>query len=131
MSQARTNKNWAKLQEFQAGNSDLFIIIADPKTDEMSVSFQKRFGFVRFPSIDMMDGVIFNALRESKFREAIDALIAGVSHGTGITEFNKGGNELLKTIGGAVKAVGIPVSAEGSKVQIINKKKQTNGKGKK
>jgi hypothetical protein len=131
MSKPRTNKNWAKLQEFQAGNKDLFIIIADPRTDEVSFSYQERFAFVRFPSVDMMDGVVFNALRESKFKEAIDPLIAGISEGTGITPYNKAGNEVLSAIGGAVRSMGIPLKENKADAQVINKKVKTNGKGKK
>lgn len=119
--------NWSKLQEFQHENPDLLIMIADPKTDEISISFRKQNAFTKFPFTDMSRGVVFNALRKSKFSEAIDAFMVAIIESTGIDVTNKDGNELLKLLGGAMRGLG--VGEEASRLQVINKK--TNAKSKK
>ena len=123
-----TNKIWAKLQEFQNDHKELLILIADPKTDEISISFNKQFAFVKFPAGDMSKGVVFNALRQSKFAQAIDAFIRGVIESTGIDVTNKSGNELLSLLGGSIKKLG--VGEKVGKLEVINKSNK-NGKRKK
>lgn len=120
---ARTNKKWPELQEFMNKNKHLLIVIADPMTDEMCISFQERNGFVRFPSKDMLDGVIFNALRESKWAEAIDPFIAGVVKCTGMdVSTSKAANEVMSALGGGMKTIGTPKSSERSRVEILPKR---------
>lgn len=101
------NRNWVKLQDFQNDNKDLLIIIACPKEDTVSISYGGLNGFVKFPQPESLDkGVIFNALRASKFNEAIEPLMAGLIKGAGFDLKNRGANELLKTVGGGISSIG-------------------------
>ncbi len=100
-------KNWQEIQDFQNENSGLLIMVADPRTDEVSISFAGQNTFTRFPMEDMSKGVVFNALRKSKFEQAIDAFMSAIIASTGIDVTNKDGNELLVLLGGAMKALGI------------------------
>ncbi len=119
--------DWTKLQEFQDENNGLFIMIADPRSDEVSLSFNKQTAFVRFPFEDMAHGVVFNCLRKSKFSEAIDAFIDSIAAATGIDVTEKSGNDILSLIGGSMRSLGI---GEGplpnGKLEVINKP-QTHG----
>jgi hypothetical protein len=122
-----TSDAWKKFHEFMAENKHLLILVADPKSDEIAISFGGLNTFVKFPMESMDKGVVFNALRKSKFNEAIDAFMTGVVNATGISEKEPNGNELLKVVGGSMKALGI--EQKGSKLEVINNKK--NGKSKK
>ena len=53
----------------------------------------------------MEKGVVFSARRKSKFKESIDAFMCGIIDSTGISEKEEGG-EVLKVLGGSVKAIG-------------------------
>ena len=118
----KTNK-WEKLQEFQNEHKDLLIMFADPKDDAVSVSFGGLNGFVRFPKPESMDkGVVYNALRESKFNEAIDAFMAGFAEGTGIKPDTADGLQIHHILGGTMKSIGK------SRGRIIKNKEKTNGK---
>lgn len=97
--------DWQKFQDFQNENKDLLIMIASPKEDGISVSFGGLNTFVKFPGVDMEKGVVFNALRASKFNEAIDAFMTGFIESTGISEKDDGG-EVLKVLGGSMKVIG-------------------------
>lgn len=115
-----TKERWEKIQDIQNEHKDLFFVVASPKTDEIVVSFNGLFGFVKFPHTTMDKGVVFNALRKSKFDQAIDAFMTGLMECTGIEEQNAGG-ELLKVIGGGMKSVGMDSTR--SKLEIVKKKK--------
>lgn len=117
-------QNWEKLQEFANENKDLLVMFACPQEDAILVSFAGLNGFVKFPKPESFDkGVVINALRESKFDEAVGPLIAGVVEATGISVENKGGNELLKVLGGAIKSIGIEKAKIGRKsLEEFNKK---------
>lgn len=120
-----TKTNWIKIQDYANTESkELLTLHADPKSDEIFISFNGQNAFVKFPFKDMATGVVFNALRKSKFKEAIDAFMTGVIESTGIDVTNKDGNELLKTLGGGIKALGV------EKYNIINDNKKSNGKNK-
>lgn len=120
-----TKTNWIKIQEYANTESKgLLTLFADPKSDEIFISFNGQNAFVKFPFKDMSTGVVFNALRESKFKEAIDAFMTGVIEATGINTANADGNELLKTLGGGIKALGV------EKDKIINDNKKSNAKSK-
>lgn len=96
---------WQKIQEFQNEHKDLLIMVASPKDDAISVSFGGLNGFVRFPGKDMSQGVVFNALRKSKFDVSIDPFMSGVIEASGISEKGDGG-EVLKVLGGVMKGIG-------------------------
>lgn len=96
---------WQKIQDFQNENKNFLIMVASPKEDAISISFGGLNAFVRFPGKDMESGVVFNALRSSKFSEAIDPFMAGVIEATGISDKGDGG-EVLKVLGGAIKNIG-------------------------
>lgn len=113
--------DWQKITDFQQENKHLFFIVAS-LNDEISLSFNGKSGFVRFPMESQEKGVVFNALRKSKFNEAIDPFMAGVIEGSGIDIKQPEGNELLKTIGGAVKSLGV------GEVKLEEPKKTKNGK---
>lgn len=98
--------NWKKVQEWQDENKDLLVIVASPREDSISVSFGGINGFVKFPGDDMEKGVVFNALRKSKFEESIDAFMTGIIESTGISDKEEGG-EVLKVIGGGMMNIGI------------------------
>jgi hypothetical protein len=98
-------EQWQKFQEFAHDHKDYLIMVASPREDAILVAFQDLQAFVKFPGKDMADGVVFNALRKSKFKEAIDPFMAGVIESTGITEKEEGG-EVLKVLGGAMKNFG-------------------------
>ena len=99
--------DWQKFQDFSLEHKGMLCVFASPETDEIFISFNKRNAFVRFPFESKEKGVVFNALRQSKFKETIDPLMNGIIEATGITETNKDGNELLKVIGGGVKSLGV------------------------
>lgn len=116
--------NWEKIQEqSNTENKDLLSIVADPRSDEILISFNGHNCFVKFPFKDMATGVVFNALRQSKFKEAIDAFMTGIIDSTGIDVTNKEGNELLKTVGGGIKAIGEAQTKLKIKKQKANAKK--------
>jgi hypothetical protein len=97
--------NWEKLQEFQNEHKDLLIMVASPADDSISISFGGLNTFVRFPGKDMEKGIVFNALRKSKFADSIDPLMCGIIESSGISDKEEGG-EVLKVLGGSVKAIG-------------------------
>lgn len=104
-----------KLKDFLIDNKDLLIIIADPKTDRVMTGFGEIIGLVQFPFEKMEDGIVFNALRQSKFKEAIDPFMAGIEKGTGITvEDNQ---QLAHIIGGSIKSIGTARAEERSALQ--------------
>lgn len=113
---------WTKIQDWQNEHKDLLIMVASPREDAISISFGGLGAFVKFPGKDMEKGVVFNALRDSKFKDAIDPFMAGLIEGTGIKETGDGG-EVLKVLGGAMKSIG---EARGKLKAKITK----NGKGK-
>lgn len=112
--------DFAKIQEYQNENKHLLIMVADPQSDSISISFGGFNAFVRFPMESMDKGVVFNALRESKFEEAIGPLITGISEASGIKGTSVEGANILKTIGGAVKNIGS--AKEIQKRKFISKK---------
>jgi hypothetical protein len=114
-------KRWQELQEFANKNKDLLVMFASPREDSVFVSFGLTNGFFRFPTGDMKDGVVFNALRKSKFEEAIDPFMAGFMDTTGIDE--KNGVQLIKVMGGAMKGIG-------EQREIIKDNIKKNGKTK-
>jgi hypothetical protein len=97
--------DWKKFLEFQDKNKEFLIMIASPREDAISVSFGGLNAFVKFPGTSMEKGVVFNCLRKSKFNEAIDIFMSGIMKATDIDEKEEGG-EVLKVLGGAVKAIG-------------------------
>lgn len=109
--------NWTKIADYALENKDLFIVFADPKSDEIFMSFNKQNAFVRFPFSDMANGVVFNALRQSKFKDAIDAFMTGIIESTGISTENKSGNELLKVVGGGIKSLGLEQNKKNVKIK--------------
>lgn len=113
---------WQKLQDFQNDHKDLLIMIASPKDDAISVSFGGLNTFVKFPGKDMSDGVVFNALRKSKFETAIDPFMSGIITSSGISEKEQGG-EILKVLGGSMKAIG--EQRELSKTKLTKKNVKT------
>lgn len=124
--------DWAKIQEYQNDNKELMIMVADPQSDSISISFGGFNTFVRFPMKDLADGVVFNALRESSFKGAIEPFMEGVVKSTGITPKNKGGNELLKVLGGAMQGLGAAKAKEvRSNLADFYKDDNKNGKTKK
>jgi hypothetical protein len=115
--------NWKNIQEYaNVENKNFFFLCADPKSDEIFVSFNGSNAFVKFPFVDMANGVVFNALRQSKFKEAIDAFMTGIIESTGIDVKNKEGNEFLKVIGGGIKALGVDKSDINNKKNVKIKK---------
>lgn len=115
-------KRWQKLNDFANENKDLLFMIADPATDEILFTFNLMNGFVRYPMESKTSGVVFNALRASSFETAIDAFIAGVSEGMKMKETPETG-ELLRNIGGHVKAFGEKTKEDRSKIiKKANKK---------
>lgn len=115
--------NWEKLQEFQNEHKDLLIMFASPTDDAISISFGGLNSFVRFPESESMDkSVVYNAIRESKFNEAIGAFMAGFAEGTGITPDKPDGLQIHHILGGAIKSIGK------SKGRIIKNKEKINGK---
>ena len=121
-----TKRNWEKLQEFQNENKDLLVMFACPKEDAISISYGGYNTFVQFPKGSVDKGIVFNALRESKFIEAIEPFMEGLVKATGFNpEKSSGANELLKTLGGGMKSIGIAKAEEArSELQIINNKPQ-------
>lgn len=99
-------EQWSKIQEWQNENKHVLVIIADPKSDSISVSYGGLNAFMKFPMESMEKGVIFNALRKSKFLEAIKPLIAGISEVTGMKGDDISSANFLRSIGGAVKSIG-------------------------
>lgn len=97
--------DWAKIQEFQNENKDLLIMSASPKEDSILISFGGLNTFVKFPGKDMEKGVVFNALRKSKFKTAIEPFMEGIVAATQISDKEEGG-EVLKVLGGAIKSIG-------------------------
>jgi len=105
-------------------------MVADPNSDSISISYGGLNTFVRFPMQTLVDGVVFNALRESGFKSAIEPFMEGVVKSSGISPKNKGGNELLKVLGGAMKGIGISKAKE-IRSNLAEFTKNENGKVKK
>ena len=119
-----TKTDWIKIQDYANTESkSLLTLFADPKSDEIFISFNGQNAFVKFPFKDMASGVVFNALRQSKFKDAIDAFMTGVIESTGINTTNVEGNELLKTLGGGIKALGVEKDKINNKTKKHGKKK--------
>jgi hypothetical protein len=104
--------DWKKIQEYQNENKGFLIMVADPETDAVSVSYGGLNAFFKFPMESLDKGVVFNALRESGFNDAIEPFMEGVVKSTGITPKSAGGNELLKALGGSMKSIGISKANE-------------------
>lgn len=125
-------RDWEKLQEFQNEHQDLLIMFACPLEDAISISFAGLNTFVKFPATDMSKGVVFNALRASTFVEGIEPFMEGLVKAGFDPEKDKGINELMKTLGGGIKAISeakaeaeAEAEAEGrSKLEAINNKPQ-------
>lgn len=98
--------SWPEIQEWMNANKKLLVMVADPASDSISISFNGLNAFVKFPDGPAQNGIIFNALRASKFKDAIDPMIHGIIKSTGIKDSDKNGAEVLKVIGGAVKGIG-------------------------
>lgn len=103
--------DWKKLQDFQNENKDLLIMVASPADDAIAVSFGGLNGFVKFPKPESIDqGVVFNALRESKFKEAIDPFMAGFLKGSGM-KMKGSAMQVAHVLGGSMKSIGITKKA--------------------
>lgn len=106
---AQTNNmekpNWKKLQDFTDENKDLLMMIASPKEDSILITFGGLRAFVRFPGKDMSSGVVFNALRQSKFEKAIIPFTTGVANATGFDGSIEGSN-IVQSFNGGIKAIG-------------------------
>jgi hypothetical protein len=116
--------DWQKIQDWVNEKKDLLIMIADPRTDTINISYGGLNTFCKFPMESMEKGVVFNALRESNFKEAIEVFMAGVVKSAGIDE--KNGNQLLQVLGGSIYSLG--VERENKKNEIINKNLKEDGK---
>jgi hypothetical protein len=122
---------WTKIQDWANENSKLLIMVADPGTDEIYITYDKFSTFVKFPMEHKDEGVVLNALRDSKFKEAISPLVEGVVKCTGMDPMkSKGANELLKVVGGAIKQIGTAKAEEGRRL-LNNFLKKDHGKTKK
>lgn len=108
--------DWEKIQDYQNEHKGLLIVVADPVSDSISVSFGGYNAFVRFPMETMDKGVIFNALVESKFEQAIHPFLTGLVEATGMNGKNKASANLLKVIGGAIRSFGIERGKEKRKL---------------
>lgn len=109
-----------QIKEFLHQNKDLLIFVADPKTDWMVVAYDDKFATVQFPFDEMENGIVFNALRRSKFNEAIDPFMSGIEKATGITvEDNQ---QLAHIIGGSIRSIG--------EARLKGISKKSNGKKK-
>ena len=115
--------DWSKIQEYQNEHKDLLVLVASPADDSISISFGGLNTFVRFPGTDVEKGVVFNALRQSKFKESIDAFMCGIIESSGISDKDQGG-EVLKVLGGSMKAIG--EQRETLKANIIKKDAKRN-----
>lgn len=115
---------WQQIQDWMNENKHLLILVADPETDEINVSFNELNAFVRFPMEDKTKGVVFNALRKSKFKEAIDPLMTGIIEATGIDEKDEAhGMQVLHVLGGSIKSFGEAAPVKRSKVEVLSRKK--------
>jgi hypothetical protein len=99
-------EKWVQIQDFQNEHKDAFIVVADPRSDSVSISFGGLNAFLKFPSGPMDKGVIFNALRKSKFEEAVVPFISGLMEATGMKGNDVPTANLMRSIGGAVKSIG-------------------------
>jgi hypothetical protein len=121
-----------EIKDFLHSQKDLLVFVADPRTDEMIMAFADNFAVVQFPFERIDKGIVFNALRQSKFQEAIDPFMAGIEKATGITvEDNQ---QLAHIIGGSIKSIGDAIEANKDKYikesDLLAKKKK-NAKSKK
>lgn len=116
-------KRLEEIKEFLHKNKDLLIFVADPNSDWMVTAYNDRFAPVQFPFESMDKGIVFNALRKSKFDEAVDPLMTGFEKATGIAiEDNQ---QLAHIIGGSIRSIG--ENKQESKLSVKQKK---NGKKK-
>lgn len=110
-----------EIKDFLHSHKDLLIMVADPKTDEIVIAYNDQFAVTQYPFESMDKGIVFNALRESKFDETIDPLMVGIEKATGITVENN--QQLSHIIGGSIMNIG-----KKSKLPV---NKQKNAKTKK
>ena len=102
----KSQERWEQIQAWMNENKDLLIMVASPQEDAIAISFNKRNTFVKFPPAEKDKGVIFNALRQSKFTSAIDPLMCGIIKATGLDSKEENAQQVLQVIGGSVKAMG-------------------------
>lgn len=117
--------DWKKFLEFQDQNKEFLVMIASPREDAISISFGGLNAFVKFPGASMEKGVIFNALRKSKFNESIDILMTGIIKATDIDDKEEGG-EVLKVLGGAIRGIGEQRELQKNDIKKTNVTKNKN-----
>lgn len=116
---------WQQIQDWSNENKHLLIMVADPTTDEINISFNEMNAFVRFPMDKKEHGVIFNSLKKSKFKEAIDPFMTGIIDATGIDEKDEAhGMQVLHVLGGAMRSFGEATPVKRSKLEVNKKSKK-------
>ena len=125
----KTKSDFQTFSDFAIDNKDMLMLFADPRTDEIMVCFGGLNTFGRFPTRDMSEGVVFNALRQSQFASAMPYLTDLFAEITGITTDNNGGNEIHQFLGGSIRAIGEKRKVGKSKLETKDAKIKRSKKG--
>lgn len=88
--------------EFSQANKNLIIIVADPATDEIYVTFKGAMVRGRIRSAKKNGKMLKNILSESQFNDASDAFIVGILDALRVKLSLPAMNEFSKMIDGAL-----------------------------
>ncbi len=92
-------RNLYTIKEFGHANKDFLIIVCDPQTDRIYVSYRDRFVNGKIKSVDgKKTHVVKNIIKYSRFNENIDDFIASIAETLNLS-FLKG-NQFFQLIDG-------------------------------
>ncbi|OLS15999.1 MAG: hypothetical protein RBG13Loki_0377 [Promethearchaeota archaeon CR_4] len=91
------------IKEFAHANKDLLIIVADPKSDRMFVTYKDKFvnGTIKSP-LGKKSSVVKDVLKYSRFNESIDQFITSLVETLHLPTWKGGANQFFQFIDGSM-----------------------------
>lgn len=97
----RDERNLYTVKEFGHANKDFLIIVCDPKTDRIFVSYRDRFVNGKIKSTDGHKAqVVKNIVKFSRFDTKIDDFLTSIAETLGLSMFK--GNQFFQFLDGAL-----------------------------
>lgn len=94
------------IPEFTRANRDLLIIVADPKSDRMFVSYKDHFVNAKIKSpLGKKTNVVKDVLKYSRFQNSIDQYITALMETLQLPIWKGKANQFYQFIDGAVYAI--------------------------
>lgn len=91
------------VKEFAHANKDLLIIVSDPKSDRMFVTYKDKFVNGRIKSATgKKTHVVREVLKHSRFKESIDQYLASLVETLHLPVWKSGANQFYQFIDGAI-----------------------------